>query len=252
MPASRRRPHSPRSIRRAKTSSPDTPLSPFILDLSQLHLPATHLPTDKSRFKATWLHTPVLVRQVSSKAQALAHATLMSNLRHPNLEQFLGAVVDPAMPCIVTEYVPGPSLSHLLRAAEHKRTKFVPRHAFNVALDISRALLYFHATCRHPHGAVGPRTILYDDARCKAVLLMSGQLGVDPPCAAPETRLPNAHIAFAADVYSLAAVMVLMFGKSESLPTGLAQVVVRCLSKDWRKRPRMEELCQSIMDCCDT
>lgn len=203
-----------------------------------------------------------MLRFVPSRIDAVAAVQNMSHLRHPNVEQLLGAVAEgPAGACVLTEHVPGASVQEMIRGSKRKR--FVKKHAVTAALDVARALVYLHARTGRAHGAVCAAAVLFDDVRGRAVLLLAEEVSREGVCAAPEVRRNGKEeVPFESDVYSLAALVLQMFevleeGQPEGkrkrrvdlLPRRLQGVVWACLQKDWRKRPSIEELCQALTDC---
>ena len=79
-----------------------------------------------------------------------------AKLRHPNLLQFIGATVEPAM-IILTEVMPT-SLRALIN-----RTRLTNKQIVSIALDVARALNYLHLMRPHP--------ILHRDLSSANVLL---------------------------------------------------------------------------------
>ena len=79
-----------------------------------------------------------------------------AKLRHPNLLQFIGATVEPAM-IILTEVMPT-SLRALVN-----RTRLTNKQIVSIALDVARALNYLHLMRPHP--------ILHRDLSSANVLL---------------------------------------------------------------------------------
>lgn len=186
----------------------------------------------------------------------------MSHLRHPNVEQLLGAVAQgPVDACVLTEHVPGASVQEMISGP--KKKKFVQRHAVTVALDVARALVYLHARTGRAHAGVSPDAVLFDAVRGRAVLLLAEEVSRDGVCAAPEVRKAGeGDVPFESDVYSLGMLVLQMFevlGEKQGggnrkrrvdlLPRRLQGIVWSCLQKDSRKRPSMEELCQAFTDC---
>eukprot|EP00811_Abedinium_folium_P004388 NODE_1403_length_2489_cov_5.317951.p1 GENE.NODE_1403_length_2489_cov_5.317951~~NODE_1403_length_2489_cov_5.317951.p1 ORF type:complete len:696 (+),score=137.60 NODE_1403_length_2489_cov_5.317951:142-2229(+) len=63
------------------------------------------------------------------------------HLHHKRLVCFIGACLEVPHPCLVTEYMPGGSLHHLL----HVRRLVLPmQHAMNMCLQLADAVMYLH------------------------------------------------------------------------------------------------------------
>jgi len=63
------------------------------------------------------------------------------HLRHKRLVRFIGACLELPHPCLVTEYMPGGSLHHLL----HVRKLQLPLlHALNMCLQVADGVMYLH------------------------------------------------------------------------------------------------------------
>lgn len=85
-----------------------------------------------------------------------------STTRHPNIVTFLGASVCPKRGVmILMEFMERGDLQQLL---DRNKGKIIPRkRAFEIALDISRAMLFLHA-CKPPiiHRDLKPPNVLFD------------------------------------------------------------------------------------------
>jgi serine/threonine protein kinase len=64
------------------------------------------------------------------------------HLRHKRLVRFIGACLEMPHPCLVTQYMPGGSLHHLLHA---RKVKLPALHATNMCLQLSDGVLYLHS-----------------------------------------------------------------------------------------------------------
>merc|ERR1711957_663235 len=63
-------------------------------------------------------------------------------LRRKRLVRFIGAVLEMPHPCVVTEYMPGGSLHHLLHV---RKLKLPTLHATNMCLQVVDGVLYLHS-----------------------------------------------------------------------------------------------------------
>lgn len=69
--------------------------------------------------------------------------SILSVLTHPNIVQFLGAVMEPPTFCILTELCAG-SLADLLQLARSKRLHITWGLTLDIALDCAKACSYLH------------------------------------------------------------------------------------------------------------
>ncbi|XP_071497705.1 speract receptor-like isoform X1 [Diadema antillarum] len=74
---------------------------------------------------------------------------VMRDLRHPHLNQFIGACVDPPNICIITEYCPKGSLQDIL---ENEEVKLDSMFIASLIGDTLKGLGYLHASEIHSHG----------------------------------------------------------------------------------------------------
>lgn len=177
-------------------------------------------------------------RLVSTRAEALHAVETLSSLRHPNLEQLLGAVADPRYPmCVLTERVPGPLLSDALAVKGTELYRFVGQNAKRFSLDVCRALVYLHAKVDVPHGDVCVENVVLDLRRCRAVLLLGGEG-------------PRAREGWEKDVYGLAGVLRCVFQAGRIEDDGrVARVLRECLNEEVGRRPTAEEVCSAVTEC---
>lgn len=128
-----------------------------------------------------------------------------------------------------------------------------------IALDVSRVLIYFHSKTGEAHYRVCADAVMFDEGRCRAVLLLSGDVAASGPCAAPET-VPRGAVTEASDTYGLSALIMQMSEAAEVqtereddvLPRPLRRILNSCLREDPRRRPDLRDLCQELIDCCDS
>lgn len=64
------------------------------------------------------------------------------HLRHKRLVRFIGACLEMPNPCLVTQYMPGGSLHHLLHT---RKLKLPPLHATNMCLQLADGVMYLHS-----------------------------------------------------------------------------------------------------------
>ncbi|CAH1968124.1 unnamed protein product [Acanthoscelides obtectus] len=84
---------------------------------------------------------------------------LMRDLRHDNLNSFIGACTDPPNICIVTEYCARGSLKDIL---ENEDVKLDQMFIASLVGDIMRGMIYLHESALKFHGALNPSNCLVD------------------------------------------------------------------------------------------
>merc|ERR1719487_2607196 len=78
----------------------------------------------------------VVLKDLEREVESFRH------LRHKNLVTFIGACLEIPHPCLVTEYMPGGSLHHLL----HVRQLRLPLlHAINMCMQLADGVRYLHS-----------------------------------------------------------------------------------------------------------
>ncbi|WOL14651.1 serine/threonine-protein kinase STY17-like [Canna indica] len=118
---------------------------------------------------ATWRGTQVAVKKFSDdvmtdedKLRAFRdELSLLQQIRHPNVVQFLGAVTQSSPMMIVTEYLPKGDLRYYLK----RKGALKPLLAVRFALDIARGMNYLHEHKPDAiiHRDLEPSNILRDD-----------------------------------------------------------------------------------------
>lgn len=158
-------------IQRTRSDS-DARISPFILDPSAI---TNERPISSYISEALYLQTPSRLRYVNSREEALGIASYMSKLRHPNLEQFIGVIVDESISnkMIVCENHGGRSLAHYLSSSRRGRPIFSMASTLNISVQICRALVYLHSVTGQGHPSFCPHTISIDKTRSKVIVLMT-------------------------------------------------------------------------------
>lgn len=142
-------------------------------------------------------------------------ATLMRDLRHPNVVQFIGAAFEEPDICIVTEYMSQGSLYHLLHDPNIKISWEMVR---KIALDAARGMAYLHL--RTPaiiHRDLKSHNLLVDASwKVKVCDFGLSRIAVDlhktmtacgTPCWTAPEILRNARYTTKADVFSYGIVL---------------------------------------------
>ena len=180
-----------------------------------------------------------------------------AKLRHPNLLQFIGATVEPAM-IILTEVMPT-SLRALVN-----RTRLTNKQIVSIALDVARALNYLHLMRPHPilHRDLSSANVLLeptpeDGWRAKVsdygTANFSQYLRTENPgspvYSAPEARNPDLQSA-KMDIYSFGVLLIEMCTSEFPVPemrprliptiahAQLVALIRSCLAPDRHQRPR--------------
>ena len=179
-----------------------------------------------------------------------------AKLRHPNLLQFIGATVEPAM-IILTEVMPT-SLRALVN-----RTRLTNKQIVSIALDVARALNYLHLMRPHPilHRDLSSANVLLeptpeDGWRAKVsdygTANFSQYLRTENPgspvYSAPEAHNPNLQSA-KMDIYSFGVLLIEMCTSEFPVPemrphliptiahAQLVALIRSCLAPDRQQRP---------------
>lgn len=78
----------------------------------------------------------IVLKDLAKEIESFRH------LRHKRLVRFVGAVLEMPHPCLVTEYMPGGSLHHLLHV---RRIQLPLLHAANMCLQLAEGVVYLHS-----------------------------------------------------------------------------------------------------------
>ena len=165
-----------------------------------------------------------------------------AKLRHPNLLQFIGATVEPAM-IILTEVMPT-SLRALVN-----RTRLTNKQIVSVSLYVARALNYLHLMRPHP--------ILHRDLSSANVLLEPTPEDGWRAKVSPEAHNPEMQSA-KMDIYSFGVLLIDMCTsrfpepslRPRLIPTiahpQLVALIRSCLAPDRHQRPRYSVVIEQL------
>lgn len=81
------------------------------------------------------LMTEIVLQDLAKEIESFRH------LRHKRLVRFIGACLEMP-PCLVTQYMPGGSLHHLLHV---RKLKLPPLHALNMCMQLADGVMYLHS-----------------------------------------------------------------------------------------------------------
>ncbi|KAM0960551.1 hypothetical protein ACFX2I_025475 [Malus domestica] len=120
--------------------------------------------SERVKWRGTWVVKTVVKRQICNPVKMILSAkdnTLLRELRHPNILQFLGSIVQQEEMVLITEYLPKGNLENILR----QKARLDLPTAFRYALDIARGMNYLHEhkPCPIVHNHLGTRNLLQDE-----------------------------------------------------------------------------------------
>ncbi|KAF9625601.1 hypothetical protein IFM89_024374 [Coptis chinensis] len=141
------------------------------IDLSELNLKHSSIidqglfgESEKIKWRGTWVVQTRIKRYIYKPVELKLSAkdnTLLRELRHPNIVQFLGSVVQGEEMILVTEYLSKGSLHDILK----RKIRFDLATSLRYALDIARGMNYLHEHKPNPlvHNNLSPRNLLQDE-----------------------------------------------------------------------------------------
>ncbi|XP_059644053.1 integrin-linked protein kinase 1-like [Cornus florida] len=133
------------------------------IDMSELNLQQSSIieqgvfgESEKVKWRGTWVVKTVIKRVLSAKDN-----TLLRELRHPNILQFLGSIVHGEEMILITEYLSKGNLNEIL----DKKVRLDIPTAVRYALDIARGMNYLHQHKPLPivHNHLHLRNLLQDE-----------------------------------------------------------------------------------------
>ncbi|PSR87843.1 Serine/threonine-protein kinase [Actinidia chinensis var. chinensis] len=140
------------------------------IDISELNLQDSLIikqgafgASEKVKWRGTWVVKTIIKRHISHPVKMVLSATdntLLRELRHPNILQFLGSIVQGEEMILITEY-----LSKGLDDILAKKVRLDLPTALRYALDIARGMNYLHQHKPFPivHNHLDPRNLLQDE-----------------------------------------------------------------------------------------
>ncbi|KAL3525498.1 hypothetical protein ACH5RR_013870 [Cinchona calisaya] len=141
------------------------------IDMSELNLQHSSMieqglfgESEKVKWRGTWVVKTRIKRHIYHPVKMVLSVkdnTLLKELRHPNILQFLGSIVHDEEMILITEYLPKGNLSDILG----KKVRLDPQTALRYALDIARGMNYLHQHKRFPivHNNLNPWNLLQDE-----------------------------------------------------------------------------------------
>ncbi|XP_022728725.1 serine/threonine-protein kinase STY8-like [Durio zibethinus] len=121
--------------------------------------------SEKVKWRGTWVVKTVIKRQIQHPVKMILSSKdniLLQELRHPNILQFLGSIVQGEEMILITEYLPKDNLDLILR----KKVRLDFPTALRYALDIARGMNYLHEHKPNPivHNNLDPRNLFQDES----------------------------------------------------------------------------------------
>jgi serine/threonine protein kinase len=206
------------------------------------------------KWRGTIVAAKTITAELSKDPQILkefvAELALLSNLSHPNIVQFLGAVTKQRPMVMVTEYLPKGDLHDLME----RKGKLDARTSVRFALDIARGMNYLHEHKPNAivHRDLKPRNLLKHEAGHLKVADFGLGKFLDPLAAdnnalyemtgetgsyrymAPEVFM-HKHYDKSVDVFSFAIIVQEMFEGSSSLKYQLPKSIAISRAKDMQR-----------------
>ena len=189
---------------------------------------------------------------------------MASRIRHPNLLQFIGAILDEEQMMILTELMP----TSLRKELERKEYQFSSKLTISIGLDVARALNYLHLMKPHPliHRDISSANVLLEplpNGRWKAKVSDYGTVNLlqrlnticpgNPSYAAPESNDPNQQ-STKMDIFSFGVLLLEMltgeFPDCDNRASQLCKVlhqtllslIQRCLEQRREDRPTASDI----------
>ncbi|XVF69337.1 hypothetical protein PTKIN_Ptkin11bG0072400 [Pterospermum kingtungense] len=122
--------------------------------------------SQRVKWRGTWVVKTVIKRQIQHPAMSMILSskdnTLLQELRHPNILQFLGSIVHGEEMILITEYLPKDNLDVIL----NKKGRLDFPTAMRYAFDIARGMNYLHEHKPNPivHNYLDLRNLLQDQS----------------------------------------------------------------------------------------
>jgi integrin-linked kinase len=226
--------------------------------------------SEKVKWRGTWVVKTVIKRHITHPVKMVLSAmdnTLLRELRHPNIVQFLGSILHGEEMILITEHLSRGNLDNILA----KKVRLDVPTALRYALDIARGMNYLHRHKPYPivHNHLNPRNLLQDEGgHLKIgeywVQMLYERINPNPDCQRNEDILPvdtkkDIH-AFGLIFYqmlegtyqttmntdqnkSVDFVAKFRFSKCSA---AIQQLIERCTSKDPSQRPPFSNIIDTL------
>ncbi|CAN1228256.1 Integrin-linked protein kinase 1 [Linum perenne] len=228
----------------------------------------------KVKWRGTWVVKTVIKSQIPHPVEinllSAKDDTLLRELRHPNILQFLGSIVDDQQVILITEHLSKGNLDSIL--AEKIRLDLPI--AIRFALDIARGMNYLHEHKPLPiiHNHLHPRNLLQDGGGHLKIgeywVQMLYEQGQAPNQSNGYNRsrstIQDIHTnndisAFGFIFYQVIACMQMLEGKKQLItedyelkfalsrcPQRIKQLIERCVSKKGKERPSFAGIIETL------
>lgn len=232
----------------------------------------------KELFWDSSMKEEVVLEELRKEVESFRH------LKHKRLVTFIGACLEIPHPCLVTEYMPGGSLHHLL----HVRKQRLPLlHAINMCLQLADGVNYLHS--QNP-------VVVHRDLKTQNVVLDLGlnvklcdfgltesmerthiekrNNGGSPRYMAPELFDGNTKITEKVDLWAMGCIFIEIFGGtlpydgintlaeltrellvhkrppvvSGEVPDNLRRIIHGCHDFDYRLRPTASQVFEQLKE----
>lgn len=149
----------------------DSDLNEVNIDITELNLLHSSIveqgvfgESEKVKWRGTWVVKTIIKSQICHPVKMKLSAkdnTLLRELRHPNILQFLGSIVHGEEMILITEYLPKGNLEDIVNG----KVRLELPTALQYALDIARGMNYLHQHKPFPivHNHLHPRNLLQDE-----------------------------------------------------------------------------------------
>ena len=88
----------------------------------------------------------LLERDVAQLARFRREAEVIGELKHPNIVQLLDYIVEDETPCLVIEYIPGPSLAAYMKALHERKQRIPIAVVAQILRQVASALDFAHSS----------------------------------------------------------------------------------------------------------
>jgi len=233
----------------------------------------------KQLFWDNTMREDVVMQDLAKEVESFRH------LRHKRLVTFIGACLEIPHPCIVTEYMPGGSLHHLL----HVRKLQLPLlHAINMCMQLADGVRYLHS--QNPvvvHRDLKTQNVVLDlnlnvklcdfglTESMERTHISKKNNGGSPRYMAPELFDCKTKITEKVDLWAMGCIFIEIFGGTlpyESInsladltrellvhkrppslpgqiPDDLKPIISGCHNFDHRSRPSADQVFEQLAEC---